>query len=98
MTDKSAWERMRADAAIAMHPNSFGKVDALMRDPKFLPYPDAEERNAIRERVRAAVGAALERVPELAHIRMIGPIVDMVANAACDAAGLPALRMEGDKR
>lgn len=50
------------------------------------------ERQQVRERVREAVGAALERVPELAPARMIGPLVDYVSNAACEAAGLPAIR------
>lgn len=33
------WEKERVRAAVSRFPNSFGKVDALLRDPNFMPAP-----------------------------------------------------------
>lgn len=70
----------------------------MITDEQILNIRAFAEREQVRERVREAVGAALERVPELAHIRMIGPLVDYVSNAACEAAGLPAIRPTNEQR
>jgi hypothetical protein len=51
--------------------------------------PGWPERERLREGVRTAVGEALGKYTRLSRDPQFGQLVDVVASAACDAAGLP---------
>ena len=65
-----------------------------MTDEQILHIRAFAVREGERERVREAIAAVLERDATIAKRRDFGPLVDCLADAACDAAGLPALRPE----
>jgi hypothetical protein len=52
----------------------------------------ASAREYEREAVRSAVGSALAKVEHLSTDPHFGQLVDMVSEAACEAAGLPTIR------
>jgi hypothetical protein len=64
-----------------------------MMDEQILHVRDFATREGQREQVRVAIAAVLERDASLAARRDFGPLVDCLADAACNAAGLPALPM-----
>lgn len=63
----------------------------MMTDEQILHIRAFAVREVDRERVREAVAAVLERDATIAARRDFGPLVDCLADAACDAAGLPAM-------